>query len=256
MVSPLKALRTTVSVVAVGVAVGVVGLPFATSGALAGSGLTVVELYTSQGCSSCPPADEFLGELAKQPGILPLSFHVDYWDYIGWKDPFAKREFTKRQRAYSGTFRRGYVYTPQMIVHGIFDATGSDRRKVNSAIEKVRNAHRVDIALRRGPSGELIVTIGPGNPRDAVGVWMALYDAVHTTKVKRGENRGRIVKNYNVVRDFSQIGKWDGSATEISVPARRLERDGGKRDGGAVFLQGLDKGPILGAAAIALSAAK
>src|SRR5690606_23996855 len=100
----------------------------------------VVELFTSQGCSSCPPADRFLGELAARPGVIALGLHVDYWDYIGWKDPYARRAHTERQRDYSRTLNQRYVYTPQMVINGAFQAIGSDRAAVDGLIEEARRS--------------------------------------------------------------------------------------------------------------------
>ena len=220
--------------------------------AWAGSRVTLVELYTSQGCSSCPAADEFLGELAKRPDIIPLSFHVDYWDYIGWKDPFAKPQFTKRQRSYSGQFKRGYVYTPQMIVQGAFDATGSDRSVVENAILEAKHFENVDISIERVKDGGMVIAIG-NRKGSSAGVWLAFFDGVHVTKVKRGENRGRTVKNYNVVRSLDRIGDWQGDAISIPVSKEQMSREGKGRDGCAVFLQADEKGPILGVAELNLT---
>ena len=231
------------------------GLAAAAQGpARAQAALTVVELYTSQGCSSCPPADAFLSDLAERADVLALSFHVDYWDYIGWKDPFASKAFTQRQRAYQGTFRRGYIYTPQMIVQGAFDATGSDRVSINRAISQAGGFPRVRVRIDYRPDGGLDVRIGGGTPGAPMGVWLALFDSLHVTKVRRGENRGRTVRNVNVVRSLVKIGVWTGKRAKILVPAKDLDR--GKRDGGAVFIQADRKGPILGAARVVLKDAK
>ena len=221
--------------------------------ASAGSkGLTVVELFTSQGCSSCPPADAFLGELARQPDILALSFHVDYWDYIGWKDPFAKAKYTQRQRGYSRAFHKSFVYTPQMVIHGMLDATGSDTVKVRSIIKKAAQRLDTPLTLKRTGDGGLQISVGQSPHPVQASVWLALYDPEHVTKVRRGENRGQTVKNFNVVRLFRKIGEWRGDGIKISVSAAELEPHAGK--GCAVFLQNAEKGPILGAAAIQLLA--
>ena len=122
----------------------------------------VVELYTSQGCSSCPPADAFLGDLATHRDLLVLALHVDYWDYIGWKDPFASSMNTQRQRAYARALRLHMVYTPQMIVDGEVDAVGSDRGKVETLIKAARDRPKLPISFMRDSSGEDWVEIGAG----------------------------------------------------------------------------------------------
>ena len=217
--------------------------------AWAGPRTTLVELYTSQGCSSCPPADEFLGELVKQPDVIPLSFHVDYWDYIGWKDPFAKPQFTRRQRDYSGQFKRGYVYTPQVIVQGAYDATGSDRSVVENAIVEAKHFENVDVSIERIKDGGMVIAIGERKGSSA-GVWLAFFDGVHVTRVKRGENRGRTVKSYNVVRSLDRIGEWQGDAMSIPVGKSQMNREAKGRDGCVVFLQSDSKGPVMGVAAL------
>lgn len=212
--------------------------------------LTVVELYTSQGCSSCPPADALLGRLAKQDGILALSFHVDYWDYIGWKDPYGNATNSARQRAYKRSFDRSYVYTPQMVINGMIETTGSNEAGVLAGIERARSASKVPIGLSRDKSGGLRISIAAlDNPIQSE-VWLALFDLQQTTRVRRGENRGRTIKNYNVVREFSKIGEWNGTATVLTVSADKLKPHAGR--GCGVFLQSELKGPILGAATINL----
>ena len=135
--------------------------------------LVVVELFTSQGCSSCPPADEFLKDLSVRDDVLALSLHVDYWDYIGWKDPFAKPEFTNRQRQYAGVMRLRYVYTPQMVVQGIYQAVGSRRGDVLDFIEKAK----ADTGNTRGlidlarVNGDLRVRLGQQNVPGTVDVY-------------------------------------------------------------------------------------
>ncbi len=214
-------------------------------------GLTIIELFTSQGCSSCPPADALLGELTAEPGVLGLSFHVDYWDYIGWADPYAKKAYSKRQRGYAQVFKKSFVYTPQMVVHGMIETTGSDAGGVRQAIKQAAERLDTPIRLTRLAGGGLAVTVGQSShPVDAA-VWLALFDPEHTTKVKRGENRGRMIKNFNVVRELRHIGDWHGKAIKLTVPPLALK--GHDDQGCAVFIQNPAKGPILGAAAIQLS---
>ena len=168
------------------------------------NGLTVVELYTSQGCSSCPPADRLLGRLAKQSGILALSFHVDYWDYIGWKDPYGSPSNSRRQRDYKRTFNRFYVYTPQMVVGGMFEVTGFDAAAVLAGIKQASLAPNVPIDLSRDGAGDLRILISASPNPIRTAVWLALFDMENKTRVRRGENSGRTIVNYNVVRDFKK----------------------------------------------------
>ena len=124
-------------------------LAFGIASAEAGERPIVVELFTSQGCSSCPPADALLGELAKRTDVLALGFHVDYWDYIGWKDPYASKLATKRQRQYAETFKLSYVYTPQMVVNGVTESVGSDRAGIEAAVEKAKTRPAARIIMAR-----------------------------------------------------------------------------------------------------------
>ena len=214
--------------------------------------LTVVELFTSQGCSSCPPADAFLGELARRDDLVALSEHVDYWDYIGWKDPFASPANTKRQHEYARLLGLRYVYTPQMVIQGADHATGSDRARVLEKIAAAAALPRVPVSARYADD-RILVSV-PGAEGTAGGemaaVWMAVFDRQHETPVKRGENGGRTLKNFNVVRSMVRLGTWSGQALEI--PAAMPEGNGRHPDGCAVIVQSLKTGRIIGAAKIAM----
>jgi hypothetical protein len=212
--------------------------------------LKVVELFTSQGCSSCPPADALLAEIADREDVLALSFHIDYWDYIGWKDPFASPLFTRRQEVYRQVFGNRYVYTPQMVVNGTFDMTGTDRA---SALERIAAApppDRVNLTMSDDGAGKLTVSIPQSDAADPATVWLVVYDNEHVTAVKRGENRGRTIRNRNVVRGIQRIGMWQGQALELPVMISELAPDGG--DICAVLLQSQRTGRILAAARMAL----
>ena len=224
-------------------------LPLLSSAGAAEKQLTVVELFTSQGCSSCPPADAYLGELAKRPDLLALSVHVDYWDYIGWKDPFASPENTKRQRRYARTLGMRYVYTPQMVVQGAGHVTGSERARVQALIEKAAKMPRVPISISRDKD-KINIKVSAGASGEEATVWLAVYDDRHDTPIKRGENGGRTLSYYNVVRTMSRIGIWTGGAMTIPTDIADMKARG--RDGCAVILQSLTTGRILGAAKIAL----
>jgi len=202
----------------------------------------VVELFTSQGCSSCPPADALLGELARRDDVLALGFHVDYWDRLGWKDPYASAEATQRQKAYARLLDSASVYTPQMVIDGRTDVVGSYRTDVLGAIAAARaNAASVPLELAEHDDG-LHVRVGAGAGRRAT-LWLVGFDRHHETRVGAGENGGRTLAEWNIVRGFETLGDWQGAATETTVPAARLA--GYERV--AVVLQARD-GAILGAA--------
>jgi hypothetical protein len=206
----------------------------------------VVELFTSQGCSSCPPADALLGELTKRPNIVALAFHVDYWDYIGWKDPFASPQFTQRQRDYSHALGLHMVYTPQMVIDGRIDAVGSDRTAVEQAIAASTKQAKLAVAIRGDRASGYRVSVPPART-DLAGpatVWLVLYDREHVTPVKRGENAGATLRNYNVVRAWRRLGEWTGTALELPVDIESAAMVAG---GYAVIIQADPVGPVLGA---------
>jgi hypothetical protein len=212
---------------------------------------TVVELFTSQGCSSCAPADAFLGELAKREDLIALSFHVDYWNYLGWRDPFSSPESTARQRAYGRSLGKRYVYTPQMVIGGVAQAVGSGRSEVLALIDKARLRNPLDIRITHPDADTATLHIGAGSKqRRPAAVWFAFYDDEHVTKIARGENRGRRLVNTNVVRSMKQVGVWRGDELEINLSLSILGAKG--RDGCAVIVQEADSGPILGAVTFAL----
>ena len=210
--------------------------------------LTLVELFTSQGCSSCPPADALLGELAKRDDVVALSVHVDYWDYIGWKDRFASPENTKRQRRYAKYLGMRYVYTPQMVIQGADHATGSDRAKVLKKIDAATKPGRLAVRVRRHGDGFRVSV--PAGAAEEAAVWMAVFDARHDTKIKRGENSGRTLSYYNVVRAMTRIGTWSGKPLDITIKDSDMPADG--RDGCAVIVQSIKTGRILGVARVDL----
>lgn len=216
--------------------------------ALAGNSrpLTVVELFTSQGCSSCPPADAHLGELTEEEDLLALSFHVDYWDNLGWKDPYSSADNTRRQRTYAHFMDLRYVYTPQMVIQGTLQATGSDRETIQDQIGDARKLPRIDVELTRNDKA-LQITLGKISHPVKADVFMVVFDKEHTTKVKRGENRGETITNRNVVRTLKRIGSWRGNAANLSTT---LDENG---DACAVIVQSRDSGTILGAATVALN---
>ncbi len=206
----------------------------------------VVELFTSEGCSSCPPADDLLGELAQQDDVIALGFHVDYWDYIGWPDPFADALYTKRQRTYAKLFGSRTVYTPQMVFQGTYEAAGSRPGKVAQAIERARALPQLTVALSQPVNGKISIEIGSGNPRDA-DIVLVTYIRHQQTSVTRGENAGRTLSHSNVVRSVELIGRWNGAAMTLKTATEPvLSGDVGC----AVLVQSRSDGRILGAAAV------
>lgn len=199
----------------------------------------VVELFTSQGCSSCPPANANLIELSRRPGVLALSFGVTYWDRLGWTDVFARPDFTARQIAYEPRLGRPGPFTPQMVVNGRTDAVGNRLPEVEALIAKERDASGPALALSTGS-----VRIGAGTaPADPADVWLVRYESrLIEVPVGSGENSGRTLPHAHVVRDLARIGAWAGRETTLSVPAVPP----GLR--AAVLVQAVGGGPILAAA--------
>ena len=209
----------------------------------------VVELFTSEGCSSCPPADAFLTDLAKEPGVIALSLHVDYWNYIGWADPFSSPVMTARQQDYAHRLSGRYVYTPQMVIDGQYDVVGSRRNEVRSLIAAAAAQPKpLTLSYRDDASGDAVVIPAGDAPAEAALIWLAIYDAAHETEVLRGENKGKSLRHSNVVRELEQIGSWDGRETVIPIDTQALSARG--RDGCAVIVQAGKGGPILGAIAL------
>ena len=177
----------------------------------------VVELFTSEGCSSCPPADKLLAELANRPDVLALSFHVDYWDRLGWKDPYSSREATERQNRYATLLDLATVYTPQIVVDGRWQAVGSDRPDVEHAIELARrNRREVPMTLVLD-HGRAQIKLGPEGDAASAALLLIGFDRRHVSAVKRGENSGQTLAHVDVVRGFEQVAR-SGSAGEIDVP--------------------------------------
>jgi hypothetical protein len=174
----------------------------------------VVELFTSQGCSSCPPADALLTQLATRPDVLPLAFHVTYWNGLGWRDPYSLDAATARQRAYQRQLDADNIYTPQMIVDGQTDVVGSDRRAVERAIASARARMNVPLSLS-ADAGGVHVDIGEG--QGSAALLLIGYDGTHQTAVGRGENAGRKLTESNIVRSFSVLAGWNGSAQHVQA---------------------------------------
>jgi hypothetical protein len=206
----------------------------------------VVELFTSQGCSSCPPADRLLGELAERDGVLPLSFHVTYWDRLGWPDTFGLEDGTRRQQVYADWLRLDRLYTPQMVIGGRIDVVGSARERVLEAIELLRSQDEPGPELTVG--GDRL-SVSAGEQADAA-IWLIAFDDRHDVAIERGENRGRTLRYHHVVREVTRLGYWDGPALVLELPLARLEAAG--RAGAAILVQRLSDGIILAAAQVRL----
>src|ERR1700688_113006 len=214
----------------------------------------VIELFTSQGCSSCPPADKILGELAKDPSVIALSMPIDYWDYLGWEETLADSRFSARQKAYSQVRGDREVYTPQVVVNGSMHVIGSDRAGIESAIDTSKKADGVmSVPVTMTRSGEqLNVSVAASRKGPAVmhgEVWICSISNSVPIAIGRRENRGREITYHNVVRNLLKLGDWDGSSGTWTVPLENISHEG--IDAAVVYVQdgSRDKpGPMLGAA--------
>jgi hypothetical protein len=230
----------------------VAGFMIATAAAQAGEARAVLELFTSQGCSSCPPADRLVGQFANDPSVVALSVPIDYWDYLGWRDTLANPAHSARQRAYARTRGDGQVYTPQIVVNGSADALGSDQGAIERAIAQTDRKSGVMslpvvVAVN---SGTLNVSVsGADKASAAAEVWLCPLTKAVPVAIGRGENRGRTVTYHNVVRNWLKLGTLTGAQSNWNVPIAQIKAEG--IDAVAVMVQegSHDKpGIILGAA--------
>ncbi|MBV2361260.1 DUF1223 domain-containing protein [Thalassococcus sp. CAU 1522] len=171
----------------------------------------VVELFTSQGCSSCPPADEILGSLADRDDVIPLALHVDYWDYIGWKDSFAQPGFTKRQKGYAQTGGRRSIYTPQMVINGQEDVVGSHPMKVADLIQKHRESPKKAAVTLERRGNSLVIRAKANGQIAPCDIHLVRYKPSESVKIRRGENAGQTLAYSHIVKDWSVVGRWDGA---------------------------------------------
>jgi hypothetical protein len=188
----------------------------------------VIELFTSQGCSSCPPADKLLGQLATDPSLIAVSLPIDYWDYLGWKDTLADPRNSDRQRAYSHARGDREVYTPQVVVNGSVHALGSDRDAIQDAIALTRkNAMTLSLPVSMAVTGgHVLVTLPDGAEGHSADVWLCGLTKAITVAVGRGENRGKTITYYNVVRRWLKLGMWTGKGENWNVPIQDFDGDG------------------------------
>jgi hypothetical protein len=215
---------------------------------------SVIELYTSQGCSSCPTADALLKTLAQRPDVIALSLPVDYWDYLGWKDTLANPKFTARQRAYAKMRGDGKIYTPQMVINGLMHVNGAHAGEIEEAILKTSGrlaGERIPVRISAS-GGKLTIETGAvaegDKPKDGT-IWLAVIQKEAQVPVRAGENRGRTLTYYNVVRELTAVGTWSGKPVTIGLSQAAVMKP--EADGCAVLLQNGATGPIVGAALLA-----
>jgi hypothetical protein len=214
----------------------------------------VIELFTSQGCSSCPPADKLLAQFASDPSLIPISLPIDYWDYLGWKDTLADPRNSARQRAYSHVRGDREVYTPQVVVNGSLHALGSDKDAIEAAIAASRKngmtlALPVTVAVS---NGRLLVNVpGGGEGHSLAEVWVGGLIRAATVAIGRGENRGKTITYHNVARHWVKLGTWNGKAETFAVPIEDFGDD--SIDEAAVMVQGgtIEKPSAMFGAAVA-----
>lgn len=206
--------------------------------------VVLVELYTSQGCSSCPPADEILYDLHEtHEDILAISFHVDYWDYLGWKDAFAKPEFTARQAAYNENLKSKYrLVTPQMIFDGRAYVAGGHTIKIFQTFSKAQEGKDLaDLSVSTvgdGDAREVSISLSAVEGSQPADVFLVRYAPQRSVKIERGENSGRTLNYLNSVSDWQKIGSWDGaSAAEFTASLIG-------EDHAAIIVQGEGSGPV------------
>ncbi len=209
----------------------------------------VLELFTSQGCSSCPSADKLLESYTKLPNVLALSFAVDIWDNLGWKDTLANPKFTERQRAYAKMRHDGKIYTPQMVVNGGAHAVGSQKAAIDTELKNAlrSTAQWVEISARR--EGDHVIVAAPARADQIVPeatLWLVSYQRQVDVPITRGENSGQTLHYYNAVRELVPIGVWSGTAMTVKLPRDAI--GSGKTDAAAVILQQGKAGRIVGAA--------
>jgi hypothetical protein len=227
--------------------------------ALAGEPRAVIELFTSQGCSSCPAADKLLGQLRQDPSVLALSLPVDYWDYLGWKDTLALHGHTVRQQAYAQSRGDREVYTPQVVVNGVVHALGSDKAAIEKAIDETR-AHAAPLTVPvtlNVTDGKLTVKVAEASPAGAgkAEIWLCPYASTIPVTVERGENRVLTLTYYDVVRRWVKLGEFTGKAQSFTLPVADVTKGQSDVDHVAVLVQREPEGKpglMLGAAATSL----
>lgn len=204
----------------------------------------VAELFTSQGCSSCPPADQFAGEIRRRPGVIVLTYHVDYWDYLGWKDTLATPDFSNRQYAYAKARGDMDVYTPQMIINGGSHYVGSRKAEVLAALDRAAGSTWPASVTLTQAGGQVAVEIGDGGFSGEATLWLMPLQPKLTVKVEKGEIAGQEITYHNIVRRIVPGGMWSGKAARFVLPADAVLTP--ECSGCAAILQRGKAGPILG----------
>lgn len=208
----------------------------------------IVELFTSQGCSSCPPADAYFKALKDQPDVLALSYHVDYWDYLGWRDTLGSPECSQRQYDYAKSRGDRNVYTPQTIINGGKHFVGSQRASVSGGIDAAGSedaAGWVDMEMTHNKT-DVSIIIPAGKPTREATLWLMAFAPFVSTEIKKGENAGRTIDYYNVVRKMVPAGMWHGEAAKIVLPKGSVVPESCK--GWVALLQEGNVGRVIGAA--------
>jgi hypothetical protein len=212
----------------------------------------VVELFTSQGCSSCPPADAFFSELSKDPSVIALTLPVTYWDYLGWKDTLGQEAFTKRQKFYAKARGDGQVYTPQAVINGAGHLVGSDKADIERGVRQPGQTFATKVALQE-EAGMLRIKLSAAEHPGAAGVWVVPTSKLVTVPIARGENQGKTISYANVVRGMIRVSDWDGKEATLTTPLASTRAP--DADGYVVLIQaeqpgkyGMMPGVVLGAA--------
>lgn len=211
----------------------------------------VLELFTSQGCSSCPPADAVLKDFTEDPSVLALSLPVDYWDYLGWKDTFASPRNTERQRAYAKARGDGAIYTPQVVVNGTVHVNGAQKAEIENAIDLTsKNTAVQNVPIRFWQEANTLniaaAAAEPGRLVTEATVWLALVQPTGSIEIEKGENAGRSLTYTNIVREMTPIGLWKGQPLAIQIPRAAVMQAATQRS--VVLIQEGKAGAIIGAA--------
>jgi hypothetical protein len=206
----------------------------------------VVELFTSQGCSSCPPADALLGEIARLPNVVALAFHVDYWDSIGWRDRYEIPTSASRQVRYVDTLNLSSAFTPQIVIDGKASYVGSDRRRILAALAERQEDVPIGVEVSES---DLTVSLPERAAHNGYDLNVVAYLPEATTAIGRGENSGRTLTEYHIVRQFRRVAAWDGKASVLRLPLASFPADATQV---AVLLQRGNQGSIVGSAVAAL----
>jgi hypothetical protein len=211
----------------------------------------VLELFTSQGCSSCPPADALLAQLGKKPDYVTLSYSVDYWNYLGWRDTLSSAANSERQREYARMRGDGSVYTPQVVVDGLIHVNGANEAAIEMAMRNAaKRLEDIRVPVNMHAEGDtLVIGIGAApekSDRRSATIWLAVAQDDATVSITRGENRGKTLSYHHPVKELTPVGMWEGNAMTLRLPLKDLKTMGG--DCLVALLQVENAGPILGAA--------